>query len=182
MKEHVHAFPTPPVMGKDTDPCSLCGERLVWIPHPGIATPGSSLALLMGTWGPARPSMRKEDFVAAFPQALTFAALRHANVHRLPEFRDAKGRICHRPDGSDWALSAWSNACLGELGEAANLIKKVERGDLTLEEAREALGKELADVQTYLDILAFRAGVDLGEATRKKFNEVSVRVGSQVRL
>jgi hypothetical protein len=37
-------------------------------------------------------------------------------------------------------------------------------------------------VQTYLDILAFRAGVDLGEATLQKWNEVSDRVGSTVRL
>ncbi|MGY0711770.1 MazG-like family protein [Azospirillum argentinense] len=69
-----------------------------------------------------------------------------------------------------------------KLGETANLIKKIERGDLTLDEARPALAKELADVQTYLDLLAFRAGVDLGQATIAKFNEVSVRVGSPVRL
>lgn len=71
---------------------------------------------------------------------------------------------------------------LGELGEAANLIKKIERGDITLDEARAALGKEFADVLTYLDILAFRAGVDLGRETIDKFNAVSVRVGSTIRL
>ena len=42
-------------------------------------------------------------------------------------------------------------------------------------EARAALGKEFADVLTYLDILAFRAGVDLGRETIDKFNAVSVR-------
>lgn len=114
---------------------------------------------------------------------LTFEALRGANLARLPQFKNARGEPAHSTtDGSDWSLSAWSNAVLGELGEAANLIKKIERGDMTLEEARPALSREFADVQTYLDILAFRAGVDLGEATLIKWNEVSERVGSSVRL
>lgn len=114
---------------------------------------------------------------------LTFNALRGANKARLPQFRNRKGEPAHsQPDGSDWALSAWCNAVTGELGEAANLIKKIERGDLTLDEARAELAKEFADVVTYLDILAFRAGVDLGRVTMDKFNEVSRRVGSTVRL
>ena len=79
-------------------------------------------------------------------------------------------------------LSQWSNAVCGELGELANLIKKIERGDFTLEEARPHLADELADVATYLDLLANRAGVDLGEAVRSKFNRVSERVLCDVRL
>jgi NTP pyrophosphatase (non-canonical NTP hydrolase) len=115
--------------------------------------------------------------------SLDLAALREANKKRLPQFKNSKGEPAHsQPDGSDWALSTWCNAVLGELGEAANLIKKVERGDIALDDAREALGKELADVLTYLDILAFRTGVDLGRETIAKFNAVSVRVGSTIRL
>lgn len=114
---------------------------------------------------------------------LSLNALRAANVARLPLFRNARGEVAHaEPDGGDWALSAWCNAVLGELGELANLIKKIERGDCTLEEKRADVGKELADVLTYLDILAFRCGVDLGQATIDKFNEVSRRVGAPVRL
>lgn len=113
---------------------------------------------------------------------LDLDVLRQANMARLPLFRDANGRVCHQPDGSDWALSAWCNAVLGELGEAANLIKKIERGDFTLEQKREELAKEFADVLTYLDLLAFRSGVDLGRATIDKFNEVSRRVGAPVYL
>lgn len=114
---------------------------------------------------------------------LTFDMLRAANRARLPLFKNRRGEPAHsQPDGSDWALSAWCNAVTGELGETANLIKKVERGDLTLDDARSDLAKELADVQTYLDILAFRCGVDLGGATVSKFNEVSERVGCDVRL
>lgn len=115
--------------------------------------------------------------------SLKFDVFRQANVARLPLFKNAKGAPAHsEPDGSDWSLSAWSNAVLGELGEAANLIKKIERGDFTIDEARQELGRELADVMTYLDILAFRCGVDLGQATCAKWNEVSRRVGCPLRL
>jgi NTP pyrophosphatase (non-canonical NTP hydrolase) len=115
--------------------------------------------------------------------ALTFDQLRHANKARLPEFRNRRGLRAHsKPDGSDWFLSAWSNAVCGELGEAANIIKKIEREDMTLDDAREDLAAELADVQTYLDLLAFRAGIDLGAATVKKFNQVSARVNCDIRL
>lgn len=117
------------------------------------------------------------------PEGLNLKVLRAANVRRLPEFKNRKGEPAHsEADGSDWKLSAWCNAVLGELGEAANLIKKVERGDLTLDEARAELAKEFADVQTYLDILAFRAGVDLSDATIAKWNEVSERVGCRIRI
>ena len=114
---------------------------------------------------------------------LTFAQLRDANRRRLPQFKNRKGEPAHsKPDGSDWKLSAWSNAILGELGEAANIIKKIERGDFTLDEARPLLAKEFADAATYLDLAAQQAGIDLGTAVVEKFNEVSERVGSDVRL
>lgn len=86
------------------------------------------------------------------------------------------------PASRNWCLGQWSNATLGELGEAANLIKKVERGDFTLDEVREELGKELADVLCYLDMLAEAAGISLDKATVDKFNEVSVRSGSPIGL
>lgn len=115
--------------------------------------------------------------------SLTFEALRKANRARLPLFRDAKGRVCHsKKDGSDWSPAQWLQAVLGELGEYANLRKKVERGDLTIEEARPMLADELADVATYLDILAMQLDVDLGQAVASKFNRVSERVGAHVFL
>lgn len=114
---------------------------------------------------------------------LTFAQLRAANRARLPLFKNGRGEPAHsQPDGSDWALSAWCNAVTGELGELANFIKKIERGDFTLEERHKDVADELADVATYLDILAFRCGVELGDATASKFNRVSDRVGCDVKL
>lgn len=114
---------------------------------------------------------------------LTFSALRYANLARLPLFKNAKGEPAHsEPDGSDWTPGEWSNAVVGEVGEAANLIKKVRRGDLTMEEARPKLAKEFADAVTYLDILAYQCGIDLGQATLEKWNEVSERVDVDLRI
>lgn len=115
--------------------------------------------------------------------SLTFGDLRQAGLRRLPLFKNRRGELAHsKPDGSCWPLSAWSNATLGELGEAANIIKKIERGDLTIDEARADLAEEFADVAIYLDLLALQIGVDLGEAVRAKFNKVSARIGCNVTL
>lgn len=116
-------------------------------------------------------------------QELTFDALRIANTKRLPQFKNSKGEPAHeKADGSDWSLAEWMNAVAGELGEAANIIKKIRRGDITLEDARPMLAKEFADIVTYLDITAMQAGINLGQATITKFNEVSNRVGSDVTI
>lgn len=116
------------------------------------------------------------------PLGLTFGELRAANVER----QDSYGS-----HGSTWGLCDWMTALAGEVGEAANIIKKIRRGDFKLDTpmalggartAREELAAELADVQTYLDLLAACAGIDLGRATAEKFNEVSQRIRSPVRL
>ncbi len=114
---------------------------------------------------------------------LTFNTLRGANVARLPTFKNQKGQPAHdQADGSDWSPAQWLQATVGELGEYANIRKKFERGDLTETEFLREAAKELADVQIYLDLLAFRLGIDLGNATMEKFNEVSERVGSPIRI
>lgn len=100
---------------------------------------------------------------------LTFNTLQAANEKRQ--------KVVKKFANDDWKLSGWSNALFGECGEAANIIKKIERGDLSLKEARPRLADELADAQCYLDILARKAGIDLGPATMKKWNEVSKREG-----
>jgi Predicted pyrophosphatase len=117
----------------------------------------------------------------SFHNGLSFDTLAAANMARLPQFRNAKGELSHsEPDGSDWTPNDWMTAVTGEVGEAANVLKKVRRGDLSMDEARESLGKEFADIVTYLSILAMQCGVDLGDAVTNKFNEVSARVGSTV--
>jgi NTP pyrophosphatase (non-canonical NTP hydrolase) len=114
---------------------------------------------------------------------LGFRTLRNANAQRLPEFKNKHGQIAHSvSDGSDWSPAQWLQALVGELGEYANIRKKFERGDITAEHFKREAGKELADVVTYLDILAMQLGIDLGFETIEKFNEVSERVGSSVRI
>ncbi len=126
--------------------------------------------------------------------SLTFRTLRGANLARIPTFKNKHGRLAHlSKDGSDWSPAQWLQAVVGELGEYANIRKKFERGDLTLAQFEVEAAKELADVQTYLDILAMRCldvdrhmphptGVDLGQATLEKFNEVSKRVESPIMI
>lgn len=112
---------------------------------------------------------------------LTFDSLREANVLRLPQFKNAKGALAHsKPDGSDWSPNDWLTAICGELGELANVLKKLRRGDKSADELRQAISDEIADVQIYLDLLAYQFRIDLGQATVDKFNEVSERVGAKI--
>ena len=114
---------------------------------------------------------------------LTFNTLREGNLARLPEFRNKHGELAHsEPDGSDWSPAQWLQAVTGELGEYANLRKKYERGDVDWETFVAEAADELADVVTYLDILAAQLDINLGRATMDKFNRVSERVNSKVRI
>jgi len=97
---------------------------------------------------------------------LTFEALRAANIARLPTFKNSVGEPAHsEPDGSDWALSAWCNAALGELGEVAEVIDTIERSGEVVGDVRADFAKELADVVTYVDILASRLSVEFAPLT-----------------
>lgn len=114
---------------------------------------------------------------------ITFDSLRAANTARLPQFKNAKGEPAHtRADGSDWSLNDWMTAVAGEVGEAANLLKKIRRGDVSLAETKEKLEAEFADIVTYLDILAMQCDIDLGDAVRRKFNTISARIGVNVTM
>lgn len=112
-------------------------------------------------------------------RGLTFKALREANRERRKITRYQR---CE----TQWTTAHWLQALVGELGELANNLKKIDRGDYynadadQIAELRGQIADELGDVQTYLDILADVLEVDLGEATIHKFNVVSERVGSQV--
>lgn len=128
------------------------------------------------------PELVERDREHASSPPLTFDGLRFANRRRCT---DAFHAI------EDWSLNDWLGAVTGELGEAASVLKEHRRGvrpeepgpvsGLT-EDQRQRLAYELADVVTYIDLLAERAGIDLGAAVREKFNIVSDRVGSRVKL
>lgn len=85
---------------------------------------------------------------------------------------------------SSWSMSDWMTATVGELGEAANVIKKLNRyrdgvpGNKKSEaELRADLESELADTFIYLDLLAQAAGVDLPRAVRQTFDRKSREIG-----
>lgn len=109
-----------------------------------------------------------------------FRTLQEAMAIRLPQFKNKA--VEYANDGSDWSDAQWLQALVGELGEYANLKKKIERGDFPIDEKRADLGKELADVVMYLVILASRLNIDLDSAIVNKFNEVSERIGADVFL
>jgi len=83
-----------------------------------------------------------------------------------------------------WSLPEWGNAAAGEVGEMCNIIKKIKRGDFATEPERgkRYLAKEMADIVIYLDLIAAREQIDLGEAIVSKFNEVSDRVGCSIKI
>jgi NTP pyrophosphatase (non-canonical NTP hydrolase) len=82
---------------------------------------------------------------------------------------------------SDWSLPTWGNAVAGEVGEMCNIIKKQNRGD-SLPSFKSDLAKEIADIIIYLDLLAARENISIEDAIVSKFNEVSDRVGCDIKL
>jgi NTP pyrophosphatase (non-canonical NTP hydrolase) len=68
-----------------------------------------------------------------------------------------------------------SLALCGEAGELANLIKKDWRGDGGIDERRQKIVKELADVAGYVFLIAAELGVDLLMETFNKVHEVEQR-------
>ena len=98
-------------------------------------------------------------------------------------------RRCTSVDGfnhalGSWSLSDWMTATLGELGEAANVLKKLNRerdgvpgNDKTVDELRQDFAHELADTFIYLDLLAQAAGIDLPNAVLEKFSITSAKRG-----
>jgi NTP pyrophosphatase (non-canonical NTP hydrolase) len=73
----------------------------------------------------------------------------------------------------------------GEVGEACNVVKKIERERLGLRGTRSdlnQLAEELADVIICADLLAMTAGIDLASAVELKFNATSKKLGLKTRL
>lgn len=116
--------------------------------------------------------------------SLDFDQLRETNAARCAHWHPGF------PHDEEWTLSDWSNAMAGEMGEAANVVKKIRRvetgnpgkHDGARDDLVTKLGEELADVILYADLLAAKAGLDLGEEIRRKFDAVSEREGFPERM
>lgn len=76
------------------------------------------------------------------------------------------------PDTED-GLAFMVLALAGEVGELANLVKKVERGTHTMTQLKEEMGKEAIDVLIYLCNIFYLLDIKPSEVYRAKreFNE-----------
>lgn len=74
-------------------------------------------------------------------------------------------------------------ALAGEVGEACNILKKIKRGSKKKDKSSlQELKDELGDIAAYLCLLADTLGVDLEDCIVSKFNEVSDRFQSKIKL
>jgi NTP pyrophosphatase (non-canonical NTP hydrolase) len=108
-------------------------------------------------------------------------------------FSEVNRERCEAPHGfnhklEDWSVSDWFTALVGEVGEAANVAKKLNRvrdgirgNSESEDDLRAKLALELADVAVYLDLLAQRIGVDLDGAVVDAFNAKSEKLGCPIR-
>jgi NTP pyrophosphatase (non-canonical NTP hydrolase) len=113
------------------------------------------------------------------------------------EFSRANRLRCESKEGFDHALNSWSTsdwftALFGELGEAANVAKKLNRiRDSVGVKANRGVGKaelltklrqELGDGFVYLDLLAQSLGVAISDAAVEVFNAKSDELGCPIKL
>lgn len=103
---------------------------------------------------------------------------------------------CESPDGFNhelraWDVNKWMVALFGEIGEAANIIKKLNRWEddaetgkrVNNEEAyilQEKLKRELGDAFVYLDLIAQHLGFNIFEAAIEVFNRKSRELGCNI--
>lgn len=180
-------------LGDDADHapvvCPICKGTGNVIPEPAGKTPaeeirvgGNTMEMVFGSdTGDFCGETIQEDGKTPGQVALTFDAFSRINRQR-----------CESPDGfnhalNSWSRSDWMTAVVGELGEAANFAKKLNRvrdgipGNKEPEsELRAAFIDELADTFIYLDLLAQSEGINFAAAVADKFNRTSKKIGSSI--
>lgn len=113
---------------------------------------------------------------------LTFREFNNVNVQRsLAEFKQAV-----IPANEPFFF----RGLVGEVGEAANAIKKMTRGmdntdwtkrkdaDIKMQDIEDEIG----DILTYLDLWASSMGLDLETCLKNKFNKVSDKLQTTLKL
>lgn len=116
----------------------------------------------------AATCVRKSAGVKSLDIGLTFEEFQALNVKRCEE----SFHSC-----SDWTPGDWALAIAGEAGELCNVLKKVRRGDFTINDRLGDILGEIADIITYCDLLMSRLDADTGAEVLRKFDEVSKRCG-----
>jgi len=102
--------------------------------------------------------------------------LRAANVARDQEWNTGSERV---------SMTFRATELAGEVGEACNVIKKLERERIGLvgsRDTKEHLAEELADIVICTDLVAMDADIDLDAAIAAKFNATSEKNGLSTRL
>ncbi|TGE39382.1 nucleotide pyrophosphohydrolase [Desulfosporosinus fructosivorans] len=64
---------------------------------------------------------------------------------------------------------------VGEFGEATNIVKKVIRGDKTLEEVKDDLSEEIIDIFIYVIKLIYQLDIDLDKVYSAKMEKNKIR-------
>jgi NTP pyrophosphatase (non-canonical NTP hydrolase) len=108
-------------------------------------------------------------------EKMKFDELRAANRSRHQEWAG----------GGELPLSFRGVELAGEVGEACNEIKKLERSRLGIRGGKNdirPLADELADVIVCVDLIAMDLGIDLSKAVRDKFNATSEKYDLTTRL
>ena len=102
--------------------------------------------------------------------------LRAANIARDLEWNIGSERV---------SMTFRATELAGEVGEACNVIKKLERECIGLvgsRDTKEHLAEELADIVICTDLVAMDVGIDLDAAIAAKFNATSEKNGLATRL
>lgn len=105
-------------------------------------------------------------------QRNTLADLRRLNPERCKAFGHSI---------QEMHVTFWATELAGETGELCNWVKKMVRGDKIVG-IKEHIAREAGDVLCTLDLLCQHMDINLEEWTIKKFNEVSDRVNSPIKL
>ncbi|MDE2010258.1 MAG: MazG-like family protein [Candidatus Omnitrophica bacterium] len=112
----------------------------------------------------------------------------------LKHFSKINRDRCEHPKGfnhslTSWSSSDWITAIMGELGEAANIVKKLNRvrdgirgNKESQDELRKKLRNELADVFIYLDLYFQYLGDNMGEVVQRVFDAKSEQIGYPIKI
>ena len=105
-----------------------------------------------------------------------YASLRAANIARNVEWTAGKDKL---------SLSFRGNELAGEVGEACNILKKLDRERMGMVGSKSSvahLAEELADVIICVDLIAMDLGINLREAVVRKFNKTSAQRGLKTKM
>lgn len=107
------------------------------------------------------------------------------SFRKLREVSQARQREWYGDKMGSITLSYRGNELAGEVGEACNIIKKIEREQMGVGGSRatpEQLAEELGDVVLCVELIAAQLGIDLAAAVISKFNKTSAAYGLKTRL